>query len=184
MLDYKCVLMGSSGVGKTTIFNSISNINTYQVSPTVGPTSQTKIVKLGNAPINIKLLDMSGNERYRKISREYFKHSERVILVFDLTNRKTFEELTDWTNDIRDLCDKEVSGFFIGNKKDLASKRKVMKKEASDFAANHNLKYLEISSFQKRVIQKMFRNLITKINSNQCLAGFKVQSCIQLINFK
>jgi GTPase SAR1 family protein len=64
MFDYKCVLMGSSGVGKTSIFNTIFKIKTNQVSSTIGPTSQTKIAKFGNADINIKLFDTSRNERY------------------------------------------------------------------------------------------------------------------------
>jgi small GTP-binding protein len=113
MFDYKCVLMGSSEVGKTSIFNTIFNIKTNQFSSTIGPSSQTKGVKLGYAPINIKLLDTSGDEKYRNISREYFKRSEGVMLVFHLTNRKTFEDLTDWIKNIRSLCYKEVSVLLI-----------------------------------------------------------------------
>jgi small GTP-binding protein len=163
MLDYKCALIGSSGVGKTSIFNTIFDKKANQVTSAVGPTSQTKILKSGNASINIKLLDTSGNERPRGISRGYFKHSEGVLLVFDLTNRKSFEELMKWIKDIKVLCEKDVSVLLIGNKNDLTQKREVTKTEAEKFAISFNLEYFEINSFQDRKDKLIFQLLINNL---------------------
>lgn len=165
MIDYKCVLVGSSGVGKTSILKTIFKINKNQFSSTVGKNSnsQINIMKSGREILNIKLLDTSGNERYRKISREHIKGSEGILLVFDLTNRKSFEDLINWVKDIRLLCDKDIPIFLIGNKNDLNNDRKVTKTEAEKFAACHNLEYLEINSFQEREVKLMFKYLISNL---------------------
>jgi small GTP-binding protein len=174
MLDYKCALIGSSGVGKTSTFNTIFEINTNQVSSTIGPTSQTKTIKSGNAIINIKVLDTAGTERFRKISRGYFKDSEGILLMFDLTNRKSFEELTEWMKDIKILCNKNVSILLIGNKKDLTSKREITKQEAEKFAKCFNLEYIEISSFHKQEVNLMFRKLIKNLLQRNLLNNLKI----------
>jgi small GTP-binding protein len=163
MIDLKCSLIGSSGVGKTFIFNMLFDKSINNISQTTGPTTQTKIFKVGIKPIQIKFIDTSGSDRFRNISRGYFKHSDIVLLVFDLTNRKSFEDLTEWMNDILALCEPKTHILLIGNKKEFAAKRQVSRKEVKQFSDKFDLTYQEISTFKESEIKPTIQKFVNQI---------------------
>jgi small GTP-binding protein len=163
MVELKCCLIGSSEVGKTFLFNTFFNLNTTKISSTIGPTSQTHIIKFEKQSIKIKFLDTSGQEKIRSVSRGYFKNSNGILLMFDLNNRKTFEDLEGWIKDVSFLCDSEVSILLVGNNKNLLNKRQVTKREAENFANKFNLKYVEINSPDKHEINSIIDLLINNI---------------------
>jgi small GTP-binding protein len=93
MADFKISFIGSSKAGKTSIFNTIFDKRVNNISPSIEPTTQTKTFHLGKNEIKIKFIDTSGSERFRHISRGYFKNPDAILLVFDLTNRETSHNL-------------------------------------------------------------------------------------------
>jgi Ras-related protein Rab-1A len=151
MIDLKCSLIGSSGVGKTFILMFFSkSINC--ITQTTGPTTQTKILKVGMKLIQIKFIDTSGVKRFRNISRGYFKNSDIVLLVFDLTDRNSFEDLKERMNDIEILCEPKTHILLIRNNTELTDKRQVSKNGAKQFSNKFHLTYQEINSLKETEI--------------------------------
>jgi small GTP-binding protein len=163
MTDFKISFIGSSKAGKTSIFNTLFDKRVNNISPSIGPTAQTKTFHLGKNEIKIKFIDTSESGRFRHISRGYFKNSDAILLVFDLTNRKTFQDLTKWMEEIRMSCDSETFVLLIGNKKDLKEKRQVSKTEAEQFASKFDLKYEEVCSFHKKEMKTIIQEFIAMI---------------------
>jgi Ras-related protein Rab-6A len=162
MTHFKITFIGSSGVGKTSIFDSLFNKGMNNVWPTIEPSTQTKTFHLGKNEIKLKFIDLSGSGRFRPISRGYFKNSDAIILIFDLTNRKTFNNLRKWIEEIRILCDSKTFILLIGNKKDLNERRQIRKTEAKKIAFQFDLKYEEVCSFHTKETKAIIQEFLTK----------------------
>ena len=148
--DDKCQLLiiGDSTVGKTSILSKYAS-KTFNENylATVGLDFFTKDDTIDNKIIRIKIWDTAGQERYKALTKCFFQKAQGVILVFDVTTRKTFDDLKFWIESINsNVYDNESIPIVIfGNKIDL-QKREVTKKEATDFAEKNNFEYYETSA--------------------------------------
>ena len=140
-------MLGDSTVGKTSIINAFLNIefsNTLLSNIGVEKTETKMIMKDGNE-MKIIIWDTAGQERFHSIATGTIKNSQGIVVTFDLTNRKTFENVVKWLEDIRDNNNK-IPIILFGNKCDLVEKREVEDEEAQEFAKNNNLEYFETSA--------------------------------------
>ena len=140
-------MLGDSTVGKTSIINAFLNIefsNTLLSNIGVEKTETKMIMKDGNE-MKIIIWDTAGQERFHSIATGTIKNSQGIVVSFDLTNRKTFENVIKWLEDIRDNNNK-IPIILFGNKCDLIEKREVDDEEAQEFAKNNNLEYFETSA--------------------------------------
>lgn len=140
-------MLGDSTVGKTSIINAFLNIefsNTLLSNIGVEKTETKMIMKDGNE-MKIIIWDTAGQERFHSIATGTIKNSQGIVVSFDLTNRKTFENVIKWLEDIRDNNNK-IPIILFGNKCDLLEKREVDNEEAQEFAKNNNLDYFETSA--------------------------------------
>jgi len=123
---FKVVLCGNSGVGKTTIFQRIESGKVSEFSaPTVGSSYLNRTVMYQNRPINMSIWDTAGQDQFRTILPVYFRGSDYVIIVFDITSIDTYNAIENWAKLIKDTAPPYVKFSILGNKSDLDHKRTV-----------------------------------------------------------
>ena len=137
---YKIILLGDSTVGKTALVKKISdNIFLPTSVSTIGMDQKTLEIecKLGNKmkKVSLTITDTSGQERYKAITRTFFKDIDGVILMYDITDKKSFKDLDYWINEVKQNTNKkenEYLNFIIGNKLDLVEENEEMRKVTED----------------------------------------------------
>jgi small GTP-binding protein len=161
--NYKIVVCGDPGVGKTSTilrFTDHAFMQTY--IPTLGVSISEKSIQVQNDHVNLILWDIAGQSKFELMRRHFYKGLEAVILIFDLTNRKSFESIQNWYNDIKSnvVPSKEIlTGFILGNKEDLVSERNITSEEASHIAKELDLEYLETSALTGKNVEESFYKL-------------------------
>jgi Rab family protein len=149
---FKIVFIGDSGVGKTNIMNRFSkNIFNINSKPTIGVDFALKNVKLGPYSIRLQLWDTAGQERYKSFTSTYFKDAHGIIFVYDITNKESFQNISNWISIVGGHTDLNSNvKMLIGNKMDLTESRQVGTEEASDFANKHSMFFFETSALDNR----------------------------------
>jgi small GTP-binding protein len=145
--SFKFIVIGTSGVGKTCLLKRlIEGHFSGQDVPTIGAEYLSKIEEIDGQPIRLQIWDTAGQEKFRAIAKSYFRHAVGVILVYDITDRRSFDDLNSWLTEVHQLCDPNAAVTLIGNKLDLEEQRAVTNAEAQLFATNHQLTYIEASA--------------------------------------
>ena len=165
IFEYKIILVGDPGVGKTSIMTKfVSNEfqNTYL--STIGVEFKSKEIHINNNTCaRLKIWDTCGQEKFRAITRQYFKNSEGVFVVFDLTNKETIKKLDIWMKDIKDNIDNDYFIFLIGNKSDVKERDLTIAEEAKQFAINKKINYYEVSAKTGSGIYNIFEKMASKL---------------------
>ena len=118
----KVVLLGESGVGKTCLIRAYIDKKFVQTFSTINYEYFKKEVKRGQTAYNIHVWDTAGQERFRSLSKIFIKDSQIVLFVYDIVNRKSFENISFWVNYVEDLLGKDIVLGLVGNKIDLFDK--------------------------------------------------------------
>ena len=143
----KIIILGSSEVGKTCILNRyFHNEFKENLLSTIGIDFQTKFFKFDDQKVKANYIDTAGQEKFRAISVNYLKGTDGVILVFDITNKETFDLLETWLKELKDTNKADVSKVLIGNKSDLSGERQVTVEDAQYLADTMKCKYFEASA--------------------------------------
>ena len=154
--NFKIVVCGDPGVGKTsTILRLTDNAFMRTYIPTLGVSVSERLMKLGDKHANLVLWDIAGQAKFEIMRRHFYKGTDAVILIFDLTNRQSFESVSNWVNDIRKY-EKDLIGLILGNKEDLVGERKILTEEALKLAESLNLEYVETSALTGKNIEQSF----------------------------
>ena len=166
---FKFILIGDTCTGKTTIANSYIKLekNIIINSPTLGIDFATRIIPLAIGK-RIKLIcwDTAGQEKYRSIISNYYKDICGVLLVYDITNRRSFNNLEYWLSEIikHNICkDHKHPILLIGNKQDLESKRSVDYQEGFTFATRHGLFFVETNALNPTSLDNVMQSFLTNI---------------------
>eukprot|EP00829_Urostomides_striatus_P009350 TRINITY_DN204_c0_g1_i3.p1 TRINITY_DN204_c0_g1~~TRINITY_DN204_c0_g1_i3.p1 ORF type:complete len:145 (+),score=37.68 TRINITY_DN204_c0_g1_i3:166-600(+) len=124
--------LGDGKVGKTSLLKRYNEdaFTTHHLT-TIGIDFITKDIKLGNENISVKIWDTAGQERFRTITHTFYKQAQGVLLVFDVTDKTSYENLHTWVNSISEHADQGIIKYLIANKIDLASERVVSTEELS-----------------------------------------------------
>ena len=161
---FKFIVIGSSGVGKTAILKRlVDDVFTTESQSTIGVEFLATTIEVEGQQVKLQIWDTAGQERFRSIAKAYFRSAIGVILVFDLTDRKSFDDLNQWLNDIHALCDPNAVVTLIGNKLDLGDQRSITSSEAESFAQLHQLSYFETSALGGDNIQEAFHRTAATI---------------------
>ena len=169
----KILTLGATQVGKTSIVLRYSEDKfNYNKIATIGIDFKIKIIKKGNERIKVSIYDTAGQERFQNIVKHYYKGANGVLLIYDITKRDTFKNLDFWIKDLEDNSDIDnLFIYLIGNKNDMENKREVSWVEASNFAKEKKLPYIEVSAKTGNNIQKLFDEVIkgamTKMLTNE-----------------
>ena len=135
------ILLGESFVGKTTLFNYFFGKKNKNFVVTKGIESLIIDAEINKEKIKIQLFDTAGQERFHSISQKYIREAHGVLLLFDVTNKESFDTIEQWISEIKELNNIDI--ILIGNKIDKIDKRVISKKKAKEKANKYNLKYFE-----------------------------------------
>ena len=164
---FKYILVGDASVGKTKIsyrFRTDKFDNDYQVTLNVEFTNH--IIVVDDFNVNIELWDTSGDKNFRAIQKGYYKSSVCALVVYDITQKSSFDNAKDWLDQCKDNGNPSETLILVGNKCDLEKQRAVPKEEAEEFAKNNNMLFYETSALTGVNIQKMFQDSAKKIIAN------------------
>jgi small GTP-binding protein len=162
---YKTVLIGDCAVGKSNLLSRFTQDDfSLESKSTIGVEFGTKSIKLNNNNIKIQIWDTAGQERYRSITSAYYRGSHGIVLVYDITKRKSFENIVIWLDEIYKYAEKTIPIILIGNKSDLSHLRSVSTEEGRQFANKHTMDFIETSALDSINVDECFINLVNKIN--------------------
>ena len=167
LVEYKIILVGDSGVGKTSILKKfINNEFNEDIKCTINVDFFSKSIKIDkNLYTNLKIYDTAGQEKYRALIKKYYQGTDGIILVFDLTNENSFNKLKSWINEVSDNTEK-AQIILVGNKADLIE-RKIDEETAENFAKQKDMKYIETSAKEGTNILLLFEELALDINKKK-----------------
>ena len=156
----KIVLVGDSGTGKTCIISRFINDKFDKLQMTTAcPSFCTKTISYSeyNKIINLDIWDTAGQEIYRSISKLFYKNSSVGILVYDITNPKSFQSIKDyWYNELKENTSPNIIFNIVGNKIDLFENEKVNEDEVKEFAKSINAGFYLTSAKNNIEITKLF----------------------------
>ena len=161
----KIILIGDSSVGKRNfIFRFVDNKFQSSHITTVGFDFKTKICTLPNSKKTIKLQiwDTAGQEKYMSLNQNLFLKVQGILLMYDITNRSSFDNLQKWMNLIKDIID-EIPLVLVGNKIDREDERVVSHEEGEKFAKEMNISFLESSGKGDQNVKEAFYTLAEDI---------------------
>jgi len=182
-ISYKVILIGNSGVGKTAIYQKLQRGRFYESNiSTIGVAKKNLSVKLeieekGKHVIkefDIVLHDTAGQEKFRAITYNYYKASDGILLVYDITDRDSFENVESWISSLKDtlgnIQDSKYVVILIGNKLDLVEKdestRKVTEEEAKKICEQHHMLWGGEQSIKEigfERLQELFKEYVKDI---------------------
>ncbi len=177
--SFKILLLGDTSVGKTCFLKRYTD-DTFQDAylSTIGFDFKFKMVELKNGKkVKVQLWDTAGQERFRTIAKSYYKGAHGIILVYDVTNQKSFDNIKNWVNQIKEEASSKVCIILIANKID-SDERVVSKVDGEALAKNYGLKIYEASAKENINVTEAFQDLIESINenySNTLSTGTKIQ---------
>ena len=161
MKTFNIITLGCSEVGKTCIIQRyIDNEFCHSTISTIGIDCKSKIFTINSIKYKIIYYDTAGQERYSSISSKYIKSANGVILVYDITNQKSFSKIQEWTNNL-EKNNKNYIAVLVGNKIDLESKRQVSKKEGLTLANQLNVEFYETSCLTNENVEEMMDKIST-----------------------
>ena len=140
-------ILGDSHTGKTSIINRfLGQEFSIDMISNIGIDKQETLMKMKDGQeMKIIIWDTAGQERFHSISSSTIKNSQGIIVCFAVDDKKSFENVVTWLEDIREVSEK-IPIVLFGNKCDIVDKREVAKEEAEEFANNNNLIYFETSA--------------------------------------
>ena len=164
---FKILTIGESGVGKTCILRRfVENKFLKNHLATIGIDFKTKNIEIDGTPIKLKIWDTAGQERFRNITNQYYKGADGIILVFDVTDQKSFEKIKEWMSQIKANTQADQIGLvLLGNKCDIEP-RTISKNDGEELGKELGIEYYETSAMKGDGIAQAFeflaKNILTK----------------------
>ncbi|XP_062148025.1 ras-related protein RABC1-like [Alnus glutinosa] len=162
---FKLLMIGDSGVGKSSLLLSFTSDNYEDLSPTIGVDFKVKYVNVGGKKLKLAIWDTAGQERFRTLTSSYYRGAQGIIMVYDVTRRETFTNLSEvWAKEI-DLysTNQDCIKMLVGNKVDKESDRVVTKKEGINFAREYGCLFTECSAKTQVNVKQCFEELVLKV---------------------
>ena len=157
--------LGDGGVGKSCFIIKYTE-DRFEENHllTTGIDLRSKVVQLENGKTyKVDFYDTAGQERYRSISVNSIKSAEGIILMYDITKQKTYDDITEWMENVKQIKGTDFPMILIGNKSDLENQRIVSKEEGEELALKFNLKFFEISNKDGNNVKEAALEIINQI---------------------
>ena len=136
---------------------------------TIGCEFMAKNIQINERNVRIQIWDTAGQESYRSITRSYYKSSTCAFIIYDVTDKKSFTNISSWLDECREMCYKDMLICLVGNKIDLKDKRVISKEEGQKFADDNGLLFFETSAKTGTNIEEIFNkctsDIVAKIES-------------------
>ena len=164
----KVIMVGDSGVGKTSIIGRYLNKFNEKEKSTIGASFSNKISIIDKYKISFDIWDTAGQERYRSVSSIFYKEAYLCIFVYDITEPNSFESIKNyWYKTVMENASPKIILGIAGNKNDLYEKEKVKEKEVQKFCKEIDALYFSTSALLNSSIDDMFTKLGKKFIASQ-----------------
>ena len=184
IIPCKVIVVGDSGVGKTSIINRyLENYNADEKA-TIGASFSSKLQVVDKYNISFDIWDTAGEERFRSVNSIFYKEASICLIVYDITNLKSFQNIKDyWYNSVKENSQNDILFGIAGNKMDLINKEAVDQKEAEEYCKEINASFFLTSAKENDFIDQIFEvfgkryiksNIFQKIISQK--KGIKIDS--------
>lgn len=163
---FKLLLIGDSGVGKTCVlfrFSEDAYNNTF--ISTIGIDFKIRTIELDGKKIKLQIWDTAGQERFRTITTAYYRGAMGIMLVYDITNEKSFDNIKNWIRNIEENATTDVETMLLGNKCDAAEKRVVSKEKGEQLAIEYGIKFMETSAKDSINVETAFFSIARDIKA-------------------
>ncbi|KAI3716667.1 hypothetical protein L1987_67697 [Smallanthus sonchifolius] len=164
-LSFKILLIGDSGVGKSSLLVSFISNTVDDLAPTIGVDFKIKQLTVSGKRIKLTIWDTAGQERFRTLTSSYYRGAQGIILVYDVSSRETFTNLSEiWAKEV-DLysTNQDCIKMLVGNKVDKDSERFVSREEGAALAKELGCFFLECSARTQENVHQCFQELALKI---------------------
>ena len=164
------IMIGESSVGKTCLIrrytNNLFNINHLE---TAGIEFNSKEEKINNKIIKVKIWDTAGQEIFHSLTKNFYRKADGIIIVFDITNRESFDRVHDWVKSVYDNTDtyKEIPILLVGNKIDLEMNRQISKDEGIKLSEYFEIPYFEASAKTSIGGREFMLKIILDVDNNK-----------------
>ena len=165
---FKILLLGNSNVGKSSLFlRFVDDIWNDTFVPTIGVDFKIKTLEIDAKKIKMQIWDTAGQERFKNIIASYYRGANGILLIYDVTDKDSFKNLSNWLIEIEKNASKNVLRLLIGNKSDLEDKRVITYNQGKEFADTYGLKFIETSAKKNLNVTEAFETLGKELmNSN------------------
>ncbi|XP_050380468.1 GTP-binding protein YPTM2-like [Argentina anserina] len=163
---FKLLLIGDSGVGKSCLllrFADDSYIDSY--ISTIGVDFKIRTVEQDGKVVKLQIWDTAGQERFRTITSSYYRGAHGIILVYDVTDQESFNNVKTWLQEIDKFAVGNVNKLLVGNKCDLADKKVVSSEASKAFADELGIPFLETSAKNSTNVEHAFMTMVTEIKN-------------------
>lgn len=157
----KITFIGNSNVGKSSIIKRYieNKFEENSIAATINASYHTKKIMVDAfSEADLNIWDTAGQERFRSTTKNYFHDSNGILIVFDLTDEKSFKDLDCWMEEVTDSAPEKCAKILVGNKTDLENK-KITYENAKKYAENHNIQYQEVSAKSGINIELLFSKI-------------------------
>jgi len=167
---FKFIIIGDTGTGKSCLLRYFLEKKFKKgMSHTIGVEFGSKVIDVGGKRVKLQIWDTAGQERFRSVTRSYYRGAAGCLLVYDISSRETYNHLVTWLNDARTLARPDITVVVVGNKSDKKSGREVTLLEASRFAQENDLLFMETSAVTGDCVEEVFTkcasSILNKIDS-------------------
>lgn len=165
---FKMILFGKESVGKTSLVDRyVKNKFETDYISTLGYNVFEKVIEFDNKSITLMIYDIGGQEKFRDLRRRYAEGADTAFIVYDITNRESFDMLLDWKKDLVEFTE-DVAFIIIGNKNDLKDMSKVSSEEGEKISSKLGaLGFLETSAKSGKGVNEAFEQLVIKTINNR-----------------
>ena len=188
--DYllKFIIIGDSSVGKSNIL-SVYNDGQFneKLQPSIGVEFIAKNIEIEQTKFRLQIWDTAGQESFLSMTKVYYKNSCCAFIVYDITEKKSFNHVEFWLNELKNEAPESILYILIGNKNDLNEKRVISYEQGNEYAKKHKMMFFETSAKNKIEIDNIFKETVKCINKNIQEGKYDLDddSCgVKLCNFK
>ena len=161
----KIIIIGDQSVGKTNIINRyVKGEFSKDYMITIGMDFLTCNLELDTKIFKLNLWDTAGSETFRSVTKGYYSCSCCALVVYDITNEKSFQSVKQWINDCQSFASKNIHLVLVGNKIDLQQDRKVTKESAEELATEYGMDFYEVSALSGENIDQLFYGICNFIS--------------------
>ena len=181
---FKILLIGDLGVGKScVILRYVEGDFPGNIMSSIGVDFKTKQIELDDRLIKMQIWDTAGHEKFRTITTSYYKSAHAIIILYDITQKASFDHIRNWITEIDKFGKQGVLKVIVGNKLDMENNRKITKEAAENLALKYGIKLWEVSAKDNTNIEEMFLDTIKTLlekNSKIISEGSSMVTNIQL----
>jgi Ras-related protein Rab-35 len=161
---FKLLIIGDSGVGKSSLLLRFAeNVFSGTFISTIGVDFKVRTVNIDDQRIRLQIWDTAGQERFRTITSTFYRGTQGVIVVYDVTRMDSFTNVKRWLEEIENNCDPAVQKVLVGNKNDRDDCKCVETSVAKKFADDLHISFLETSAKDNCNVEELFMSLTRQV---------------------